>query len=124
MLQFLDYFLTVFHTLFVAFVLCGWAFKATRKAHLLALVLTLLAWLVLGFWYGLGYCPLTDWHWDIKRTLGERGLPNSFTKYIFDKVTGLNADKRLVDIATAFGLAFGVVMAVWGYRREFRHRKR
>lgn len=123
MLQFLDYFLTVFHTTFVAFVLFGWAFKATRKAHLMALALTLAAWLVLGFWYGLGYCPLTDWHWDIKRELGERRLPNSFTKYIFDKVTGLDADKQVVDIVTALGLAFGVVMGAVGYRRGFRRRR-
>ncbi len=111
MLQFLDYFLTLFHSLFVLFVVLGWIPKTTRTAHLIALGLTLAAWLLLGIWYGLGYCPLTDWHWDIKRALGERHLPNSFTKYIFDQITGFNANKAVVDAITALGLVFGMVMA-------------
>jgi len=124
MLQILDYFLTAFHSLFVLFVLFGWLPKSTRKAHLGALLLTLAAWLLLGIWYGLGYCPLTDWHWNIKRELGERHLPNSFTKYIFDKITGLNAKKGIVDIVTACGLAFGVVMAAIKYFQTHRSEKR
>ena len=31
----------------------------------------------LGAVYGWGYCPCTDWHWDVKRRLGETGLPRS-----------------------------------------------
>lgn len=120
MLQFLDYFLTVFHTAFILFVLAGWAHKSTRRLHLMALGLTLLAWLGLGMWYGLGYCPLTDWHWDVKRSLGERRLPYSFTKYIFDKITGSDADNQWINFATAAGLAFGVVMALL---KQWRHQK-
>jgi hypothetical protein len=111
MLQFLDYFLTGFHAAFVLFILFGWIPEASRKAHLIALALTIAAWLLLGIWYGIGYCPLTDWHWDIKKELGEKHLPNSFTKYVFDQTTGLNSDKRIVDIFTAGGLVFGIVMA-------------
>lgn len=109
--QFLDIFLTVFHSLFVLFVLLGWAFPKLRKWHILALGLTAAAWLLLGFWYGIGYCPLTDWHWDIKRALGERHLPYSFVKYMADRITGLDIDAELVDWVTALGLVFGVVMA-------------
>ncbi len=119
MQQFLDYFLTIFHTTFVVFVLSGWAFRRLRKVHLAAIGLTAGAWLILGIWYGIGYCPLTDWHWDIKRSLGERNLPYSFVKYIADKITGLNIDTSLIDWATALGLIFGAVMSIVKNRSFF-----
>ncbi len=118
MLQFLDHFLTVFHSAFVLFVLLGWIHSQTRKVHIVALALTAIAWGLLGLKYGLGYCPLTDWQWGIKRELGETRLPNSFTKYIFDKITGLNANAKLVDAATLTGLLFGVVMATVTFIRD------
>lgn len=113
MLVFLDYFFTFFHTALVLFVLLGWIFPTTRKAHLILLILVLIAWLVIGFYKGvIGYCPLTDWHWDIKRSLGERSMPSSFIEYIVEKVTGYDFSKKLVNISTAIGMILSVVMAV------------
>jgi len=123
MLQFLDHFLTVFHSAFVLFVLIGWIHSRTRKAHIVALVLTAIAWGLLGLKYGLGYCPLTDWHWDIKRELGETPLPNSFTKYIIDKITGLNTNAKLVDAATLAGLLFGITMATATFIQDRKDRQ-
>lgn len=123
MLQFLDHFLTVFHSAFVLFVLLGWMHPRTRKAHIVALVLTAIAWGLLGLKYGLGYCPLTDWQWDIKRELGETPLPNSFTKYIIDKITGLNTNAKLVDVATLVGLLFGITMATLSFVRSRKRGK-
>jgi len=120
MLQFLDHFLTVFHSAFILFILLGWIHPATRKAHIVALALTAAAWGLLGLKYGLGYCPLTDWQWDIKRELGEKGLPNSFTKYIADSVTGLDINSKVVDIVTLAGLIFGVIMAAVTWLKKSR----
>ena len=122
MQQFLDYFLTIFHSAFVLFILFGWAIPALRKAHLWALALTVGAWLILGIWYGIGYCPLTDWHWEIKSSLGEKQLPYSFVKYIIDKLTGFNTDPELIDWVTALGLLFGLVMSlvIWWRRKTGR----
>lgn len=113
MLHLLDYFLTVFHTAFVLFVLFGWLKPSWRKIHVTAILLTLTAWLLIGLYKGvLGYCPLTDWHWDIKRSLGERGMPSSFIEYILEKISGLNLPKKPVDWLTGAGMVFSVVMAV------------
>ncbi len=104
---------TIFHSAFILFVLLGWIHVKTRPIHRWALILTLVAWLILGFFVGtLGYCPLTDWHWDVKRQLGETNLPPSFTEYMAEKITGTDFKKTTADIATAAGLTFGVVMAI------------
>lgn len=91
MLVFLDYFLSIFHLAFVLFVLTGWFWTRTRKAHRWALLLTATAWLIIGWYVGtIGYCPLTDWHWDIKRALGEKSIPSSFIEYMVEKWTGID----------------------------------
>jgi hypothetical protein len=60
----------------------------------------------LGLIYGIGYCPSTDWHWQVKKAHGETGLPNSYVKYYIDRLTGSSWDPRLVDaIVLSIGLA-------------------
>jgi len=47
-----------------------------------------------------GYCPFTDWHFMILEKLGKTNLPNSYLKYLFDRITGLNINAELVDRVT------------------------
>jgi len=101
MYTFLDYFFLIFHNLLICFNLFGWIWKKTRLANLITLGLTAFSWFVLGIFYGIGFCPLTEWHWRVLHHLGKYNLPNSYTKYVFDRVTGLNADPHLADILTA-----------------------
>lgn len=93
----LDTFFVVFHASLIVFILTGWIWSKTRRLHLLAIGLTCLSWFVLGLYYGIGYCPSTDWHWQIKIAQGETSLPDSYVKYYVDRVTGVNWDARLVD---------------------------
>jgi hypothetical protein len=83
-----------------------------------------LSWFGLALFYGFGYCPSTDWHWQVKRARGETGLPNSYVKYYLDRLTGLNWDHRLVDSTVLlFGLAaLGLSIALnWrDWRRSVR----
>lgn len=92
----LDWFFTLFHGVFTLFNLSGWAFKKTRRLHLLTIGLTVLSWFGLGLFYGWGYCPFTDWHWRIKYELGEVDLPASYIKYYLDKLTGLTSNAQVV----------------------------
>ncbi len=102
----LDTLLSLLHWLLIVFVLTGWAMKRTRKAHLTLLGLTVFSWLGLGYWLGFGYCLLTDWHWQVKRNLGQSGLPSSYVKYCLDSATDLDWDAFLVDSSvTGLGLA-------------------
>jgi hypothetical protein len=93
----LDIFFLTFHASWVAFILTGWIWPTTRRWHLLVIGLTFLSWFGLGLFYGIGYCPSTDWHWRAKTARGEAGLPNSYVKYYLDRLTGLSWDPRVVD---------------------------
>jgi hypothetical protein len=72
MLLLLDLFLTLVHIAIVLFNLFGWIPKTTRKAHFISILLTAVSWFLLGIWFGMGYCPFTDWQWRVKEQLGER----------------------------------------------------
>ena len=106
-LTLLDGFLTLLHLLVIGFNLLGWIWKTTRRLHLYCVLLTAGSWLLLGIWYGIGYCPITDWQWQVKNKLGEHNLPNSFIKYQVDKLTGADFNPDVIDIVT--GTSFAVV---------------
>lgn len=96
------------HAAVVGFNMLGWAWRRTRRLHLLSIGGTLLFWFGAGMFYGWGYCPLTDWHWDVKRALGETGLPASWIKYHLDAVTGIDWNAALVD-AVVMGSALAAL---------------
>lgn len=106
----LDVILVTFHTLLVGFNTLGWAWRRTRRIHLFTITATLLSWFGLGVVYGWGYCPLTDWHWQVKRALGETHLPASCMKYYLDLITGLDWSSAVVD-ALVIGAALGALVA-------------
>ncbi len=116
---FLDTFFFVFHTAFIVFILCGYVWKKTRKAHLLMVTLTAFSWFILGIWYGFGYCFLTHWHYRVRFNLGHFDMPNSYIKFIIDALTGLDANAQLVDTCTLiFFLAALIVSIIVNVRKN------
>ncbi|MBL6448681.1 DUF2784 domain-containing protein [Fulvivirga sp. 29W222] len=111
---------TIFHIGITLFNLFGWFFYELRRLHLLSVLITLMSWLLLGLFYGFGYCFLTDWHWDVKRKLGETGLPSSFVKYYLDMLFNADIPASLVDSITVVGLVAAVVMTVLKNRDLFK----
>lgn len=112
MLAFLDVLFFVVHILIIGFNLFGWLIPKFRKAHLWLVAATLFSWLVLGIWKGWGYCILTDWHWDVKRELGERNLPNSFIKYLTNNVLGFDWSSNTVDMITLGTFVIAIVLSI------------
>jgi signal transduction histidine kinase len=104
------------------FVLAGWAWWRTRRAHLILVGLIFFSWFGLGLVFTIGYCPCTDWHWMVREQLGYTDLPQSYLKYLVDALTGLNVNAMLVD-AVAFVL-FATVAALSAALnlRDFRAR--
>ena len=98
--SFLDKFFFVFHSVIIVFNLLGWTWKKTRKANLILLLMTAFSWFILGIWYGFGYCPCTEWHYQVRMKLGYYNMPDSYIKFCIDSLTGLEVDARLVDICT------------------------
>ena len=121
-LKLLDFLLTVCHLLIIGFNLFSWISPKTRKLHFIFVLITAACWLGLGYWYGIGYCPVTDWQWQVKEHLGEQNLPNSFIKYELDKISGTDINAVFIDIITAacFFLAAAVSVYVnfFGLKRK------
>ena len=99
--SFLDFAFLVGHSVLIVFNLLGWIWPKTRRLHLLSILLTAASWVALAPWFGLGYCPCTDWHWQIKEALGQTDLPNNYLTYLFDTWFGM----EIMD-ATAERLAY------------------
>lgn len=112
-LYILDVIYTIVHLLIIGFNLFAWAFPATRKLHLYGVAVTLACWLILGIWYGIGYCPVTDWQWQVKAQLGEQNLPNSFVKYYADQLLGQPVDANLIDVLTAGSFLLSIMISVY-----------
>lgn len=99
-----DIFFVVFHTSLIIFILFGWIWKRTRFWNLVVILLTAGSWTILGIFFGFGYCPLTDWHFRILERLGHTSLPNSYIKYLADRLTGLSFNPGFIDTITLWGL--------------------
>lgn len=113
MLKFLDYFFLVFHFILILFNLFGWIWKSTRRLNLITLLLTGGSWFILGIFYGFGYCPFTDWHFKVLQKLGHHNLPNSYIKYITDRLTGLDFNAELVDTVTLVLFLLALVISIY-----------
>lgn len=113
MLRLLDIFLTFIHLIIIGFNLFGWIWPATRKMHFICVLATAASWLLLGLWFGVGYCPVTDWQWQVKAKLGEHDLPASFIKYYADKITGKNISSSFIDLITAICFAVAALLSVY-----------
>ncbi len=113
MLKVLDIFFTVFHTILILFNLFGWLSKRFARLNFFTLILTFLSWTVLGIFYGLGYCPFTDWHWDILRQLGYSNLPSSYIQFLISRFTGWLPPAEIIDIFTVAGLVLALGASVY-----------
>jgi hypothetical protein len=123
MYVFLDKFFFVFHSAWMAFLLLGWVWRKTRLANLAIILLTAFSWFVLGIWYGYGYCPSTDWHWQVRTRLGYQDMPTSYTKFLVDSFTGGDFSQRIVDVLTLILLLLALAGSLWTNIRDWRNRR-
>ncbi len=117
-LEIFDVVLTVLHISLILFFIFGWIYRKTRKVHYLLVTVIAISWFVLGLYNGFGYCFLTDFHWRIKKELGEGQLPVSFIKYILDKVTGKSFNDIFVDYLTLTFFIFVFIASTYLYLQD------
>ena len=91
------------HITIILFVAIGWIFPKLLLAHLILTLLTLGSWFILGRWLGLGYCPVSDWHWKIKAALGEGRPEGTYIHLLLQKITQRKLDSANVDKAVLIG---------------------
>ena len=118
---YLDILFNLIHLLIVFFNIIAPFVRPLRKASIFAQSLTIFSWLGLGIYYGIGYCPITDWHWQAKRRLGEYDLPSSYIKYIADYIFSIDSNPWLIDFLTGFIFLSAVSYNFYSY--FYRHKK-
>jgi len=127
MYVFLNIFFFVFHTCVILFIVFGWIWIRTRLANLILIVLTAFSWFFLGIWYGFGYCPCTDWHWQVRMKLGIYDSSTSYLEFLVEKLTGLDVSRTFVDIfAVAFlaaVLCLSMVLNVRDIKKKIKKNK-
>lgn len=119
LLHFLDVFFVVFHSALILFILSGWLVQRLRMLHLICVLLTGGSWFILGLFYGIGYCPLTEWHWQVLRELGKTGLPESYVQYILKRLLGISITAATADMITLLGWLAGLVISVFLQVRKY-----
>ena len=123
MLKFLDIFFIILHSSIIVFNLFGWIWKKTRKANLIVLLLTGFSWTFLGIFYGFGYCPFTDWHWDVLEKLGKTNLPSSYVEYLLARLLKINISSEAADALTGITYLAALIISVVLNIRDYRKKK-
>lgn len=120
----LDIFFVILHTSVILFNCFGWIYKKTRRANLILLLATAGSWLFLGLIVGtMGYCPLTEWHFNVLIKLGVNDLPVSYIKYLADRIMGSDFNPDMVDAATLWGLIAALDISITLNIIDYKKRK-
>ncbi|UCC39865.1 MAG: DUF2784 domain-containing protein [Candidatus Aminicenantes bacterium] len=122
MYVFLDKFFFMFHSSLIVFILFGWIWRRTRRANLIVILMTAFSWTILGIWYGFGFCPCTDWHWQVREKLGYYDMPSTYTKFLIDSLTGLDVSARFVDTLAVSLLILTFAASVFINVRDWKKR--
>ena len=123
MFAFLDKFFFIFHSALILLILFGWIWRKTRIANLIVVLLTAFSWFILGIWYGFGFCPSTEWHWQVRMKLGHYDMPSSYTKFLIDSLTGMDVNEKLVDIFAVLFLTLALFASVLTNVRDWRKKQ-
>jgi hypothetical protein len=93
----------VFHTSWMAFNGVGWIWRRTRRWHLATVSLTAVSWIGLGAFHGWGYCPCTDWHWQVRARLGYVDPP-SYIQLLIRELIGIDPGAALANVVAVVTL--------------------
>lgn len=115
-----DHALNIFHLVIVLFLIFGWISTKSRRLHRFAVGVTAFLWIGVGALVGkLGYCPVTDWHWDVKRLRGEQGLPVSYVDYNLQKIgIHLPPDRADQIVMVVFAAIVILTISLWYKERR------
>lgn len=108
----LDGIFFVVHTLIILLNVFGGLFPKTRRLNLVCMSLTLFSWLVLGYWFGWGYCICTHWHWQVRQALGIHDQAETYNQLLVYKLTGWLPNATLTANVSVGALLFAIMVQV------------
>ncbi|WP_276370704.1 DUF2784 family protein [Chryseolinea sp. H1M3-3] len=121
-LEVVDIFFFVFHVSLILFNLFGWTSKRLRGWNLVTLSITAFSWFILGFFYGFGYCFLTDWHWQVRDELGYVPASDSYIHFLLTTLLPLSISEQIVDWLTLILFVLAFLMSIITNLREKNHK--
>jgi len=113
MLFALDVVFFVLHSALIVFNMVGWAFRRTRKWHLVSLGLTAASWFVMGYWKGWGYCLCTDWHFMVRRARGIEDVEFNYIQLLARVLAGWNMSQPLAEALALTTFAAILACTAW-----------
>lgn len=111
----IDVLFFVFHTALILFNLVGWVWAPIRRLHLICIAATLFSWVVMGAFYGFGYCLCTDWHFQVRRSLGLPVFGHTYLQLMAQVFWGIEMSQTVSNLLAGGGLLFILMamLAVW-----------
>ena len=114
----IDVFFFVFHTALILFNLAGWAWAPTRRLHFICIAATLFSWVVMGAFFGFGYCLCTDWHFQVRRSLGLPVVGHTYLQLMAHVFLGIEMSQTMSNMLAGGGLLFILVAMVTVWIRQ------
>jgi hypothetical protein len=114
-LWFADQACFVLHTVLIVFNAAGWAWRRTRRLHLVTLGATAFSWFVLGAWHGWGYCLFADLHFEIRERRGLVDPEHSYVQLLARHWFGVPLDLPTANLlaGTVFALIVLATITAW-----------
>ena len=111
----IDVLFFVLHTTLILFNLAGWFWASTRRLHFICIAATLFSWVVMGAFYGFGYCLCTDWHFQVRRSLGLSVFGHTYLQLMAQVFVGIEMSQGVSNLLAGGGLLFILLamVAVW-----------
>jgi hypothetical protein len=104
-----DWFLNLLHFVIVVALCAGWVFQKTRFFHRILISVVTVCWVLIGPLTGhaIGYCPVTDWGWQVRKARGETDLEYGYINYLLEK-GGIYLTDQQTDIVVG-----AVFVGIW-----------
>jgi hypothetical protein len=113
----------VFHTALILFNVFGWAWAPTRRWNLVTLLATAFSWGVMGIWKGIGYCPITDWHWRVREAMGIRETSSNYLVLLVETLSGWTPPIQLANTVAVVVLLGSLSLSIGLNVRDWRRRR-
>jgi hypothetical protein len=120
MLEWQNYAWFILHSGWIIFNVVGWAWRRTRRWHLLTMGLTGFSWFGLGAFYGWGYCPCTDAHLQVRQQLGYDDVGSTYVQLLLQTILGVQVEARMAQIMalSVFTFIALAMLVVWWPRQR------
>ena len=94
----LDIFFNFIHLLIIFINCFGWAWEKTLKLNIFLLLATIVSWSILGIFFGLGFCFLTNIHFIFLNSIETTAIPFSYLDHLLIDSLDLKISSKIISL--------------------------